>query len=181
MSYIFIKPELALWYPCLKKRVPLLLHRGVQHNILPKTPYSLEHIISLGKTSHNGTCYNAWYSISLAVRWPHSAGIAFDRILLQKVDLYNIDVMTWRIFPNNWPFVRGIYRSPAAFLIFIRPLFTYSQLLWTEHANRFCRFKKINWWFDGFFSVRHNPYNNNTQFNQCILFEMRYFSCIRWY
>ena len=45
-------------------------------------------------------CYWCGARVSLTAKWHHGAGIS-----------YHDDVIKWKYFPHNWPFVRGIHRS----------------------------------------------------------------------
>ena len=53
-------------------------------------------------------CFNRWNNLFVLPN--ANTCIIFRRIL---VSLYHDDVIKWKHFPRNWPFVRGIHWSPV--------------------------------------------------------------------
>ena len=70
----------------------------------PKTPYFLErtHKIITQRTSPAARCRPLYMCI-----WYET------HLILIRRFIFHDDVMKWKHFPRNWPFVRGIHRSPV--------------------------------------------------------------------
>ena len=80
--------------------VPNIIYHNRLSNVFSKTEYDISYN-SWGITRLMNTCYHG--------ALPISRGHFFFQIT-------HDDVIKWKHFPRNWPFVREIHRSPVNFL-----------------------------------------------------------------
>ena len=107
----------AIWVDILKSRKKWLhLHKMVSRNCLLMT---IDHYLVM--TSHMTNSRDLWtmtregyYGVSLpvvnytkAIYGPNSS------YLTHGINHKHDDVIKWKHFPRNWPFVRGIHRFPT--------------------------------------------------------------------
>ena len=58
------------------------------------------------------------------------------------------DVIKWKYFPRNWPFVRGIHRSPAGEFPAQRPVTRIFDVFFDLCLNKRSSKQSWGWWFE---------------------------------
>ena len=76
--------------------------------ILPLSPYVLDGYCRHGGIHSGGQIARSLFKLYRAFKW--TGDMNLGRLYLTLV---HDDVIKWKHFPRNWPFVRGIHRSPV--------------------------------------------------------------------